>query len=56
MQRKKSINNSMTVKLSDLLQFDPLTLNQEQAFKAWEEGDNLVLTGTAGTGKTFLAL
>tara|TARA_X000001316_G_C922349_1_gene37512 strand:- start:1921 stop:2616 length:696 start_codon:yes stop_codon:yes gene_type:complete len=56
MQRKKSVNNSMTVRLEDLLQFDPLTLNQEQAFKSWADGDNLVLTGTAGTGKTFLAL
>tara|TARA_E500000318_G_scaffold87263_1_gene84191 strand:+ start:1214 stop:1909 length:696 start_codon:yes stop_codon:yes gene_type:complete len=56
MQRKKSVNNSMTVRLDDLLQFDPLTLNQEQAFKSWADGDNLVLTGTAGTGKTFLAL
>lgn len=56
MQRKKTVNNSMTVKLDDLLQFDPLTLNQERSYNAWDEGDNLVLTGTAGTGKTFIAL
>ena len=46
----------MSVKLDDLLQFDPLTKNQEIAYKAWDEGDNLVLTGTAGTGKTFMGL
>lgn len=56
MKRIKSQNNSMTVKLDDLLQFDPLTLNQEKAYQSWDEGDNLVLTGTAGTGKTFMAL
>ena len=56
MKRQKSVNNSMSVKLDDLLQFDPLTKNQEIAYKAWDEGDNLVLTGTAGTGKTFMGL
>ena len=56
MQRKKPINNSMSVKLEDLLQFNPLTSNQEKTYKAWDEGDNLVLAGSAGTGKTFTAL
>jgi len=46
----------MTVRLADLLQYDPLTANQEAAYTAWDEGDNLVLTGSAGTGKTFIAL
>lgn len=54
--RVKTLNNSMTVKLADLLQHEPLTTNQETAFKSWDEGDNLVLTGSAGTGKTFMAL
>ena len=55
-QRMKSINNSMSVRLDDLLQFDPLTLNQHKAYDAWDEGNHLILTGTAGTGKTFMAL
>tara|TARA_Y100000389_G_scaffold92315_1_gene88978 strand:+ start:270 stop:965 length:696 start_codon:yes stop_codon:yes gene_type:complete len=55
-KRVKSLNNSMTVKLEDLLQYDPLTTNQETAFVSWNDGDNLVLTGSAGTGKTFIAL
>ena len=56
MKRQKTVNNSMSVRLDDLLQFDPLTKNQEVAYSAWDEGNNIVLTGTAGTGKTFMAL
>ena len=55
-KRVKSLNNSMSVRLGDLLQHEPLTANQEVAFKSWDDGDNLVLTGSAGTGKTFMAL
>ena len=55
-KRIKSVNNSMSVRLDDLLQFEPITLNQEKCYEAWDEGYNLVLTGTAGTGKTFNAL
>ena len=55
-KRIKTVNNSMTVRLDDLLQFDPITLNQEKSYAAWDDGYNLVLTGTAGTGKTFNAL
>jgi len=46
----------MTVRLDDLLEYEPITENQKQAFEAWEDDDNLVLAGTAGTGKTFIAL
>ena len=56
MKRQKTVNNSMSVRLDDLLQFDPLTKNQELTYKAWSDRDNLVLTGSAGTGKTFMAL
>jgi predicted ribonuclease YlaK len=52
--RQKS--NNMTIKYNDIVAFEPLTANQEKACDAWDEGDNLVLTGTAGTGKTFLAM
>lgn len=51
-----SKNNSMTVRLDDLLEYEPITVNQKLAFEAWEDDDNLVLAGTAGTGKTFIAL
>jgi len=46
----------MTVRLDDLLEYEPITVNQKLAFEAWEDDDNLVLAGTAGTGKTFIAL
>lgn len=36
--------------------FKALTETQQDAYDAWNEGYNLVLHGTAGTGKTFLAL
>lgn len=34
----------------------PKTINQNKAFKAWDENKHLLLTGTAGTGKTFIAM
>jgi phosphate starvation-inducible protein PhoH len=34
----------------------PLTKNQEKAFEAYENGKHLVLSGSAGSGKSFLAL
>jgi len=44
------------VRIDDLLEVQPITKNQEEVFEAWDRGDNLVLAGSAGTGKTFLAL
>lgn len=49
-------NNTLKVKATDLYEFDPMTKNQERTFKLWEDGENLVLAGSAGTGKTFVAL
>lgn len=51
---KKS--NSLTVKLEELEPFTPITENQKKALEAWKEGYNLVLAGSAGTGKTFMAM
>jgi len=50
------MNNSAKVKEEDLLQIDPITKNQTKAFDSWDDGDNLVLVGSAGTGKTFIAM
>lgn len=50
------MNNSAKVKEEDLLQVDPITKNQTKAFDSWDDGDNLVLVGSAGTGKTFIAM
>ena len=34
----------------------PVTDNQKKAVEAYDSGDSLVLAGSAGTGKTFIAL
>lgn len=47
---------SNTIKLENLHPFEPKTQNQMNARDAWNDGYNLVLNGSAGTGKTFLAL
>jgi len=52
--RKK--NNSLTVRIDDLRTFEPITVNQEAAYGEWDDGNNLILAGSAGTGKTFIAL
>jgi phosphate starvation-inducible PhoH-like protein len=56
MKRQKSQNSGLTVRLDDLLEYEPLTANQEKAFKAWDDDYNLVLAGSAGTGKTFIGM
>lgn len=43
------------LRLEHLTTLDPMTKNQEIAFKSWKEGFNLVLSGSAGTGKTFIS-
>ena len=42
--------------IQNLLQVKPLTENQTRVFDAFLEGYNLILSGNAGTGKSFLAL
>ena len=49
-------NNSLTVSLDELEKIEPITDNQKKAFDSWDKGYNLILTGSAGTGKTFIAL
>ena len=40
----------------DLLRIKPLTDKQHDMFQSWYQGDNICAHGSAGTGKTFLAL
>jgi len=42
--------------MDNLLSYEPITNNQKIAYEAWDEGDNLVLCGSAGTGKTFIGM
>ena len=50
MKRKKPIDSSYMVPVN------PLTPNQELVFERYAEGQNLLLHGAAGTGKTFITL
>lgn len=47
---------SSKVRYEDLCEFEPITKNQDKTFKLWDEGENLILAGSAGTGKTFIGL
>lgn len=47
---------SGSAKLENLQPFAPKTDNQGKAESTWDNGYNLVLSGSAGTGKTYLAL
>jgi predicted ribonuclease YlaK len=42
--------------MDNLLSYEPITNNQKIAYEAWDEGDNLVLCGSAGTGKIFIGM
>jgi len=61
--KKTAVDESVTekkhvsrIKPSDLKEFAPLTDNQKKFFDAYERGDYFVmLTGSAGTGKSFIA-
>ena len=45
------------VKLSDIKRIEPLTDSQSDFFHAYEDGENaIVMMGSAGVGKTFLAV
>lgn len=49
--------NSLTLKLDHLKTFQPLTQNQKRFFDFYKSGaDFMMLSGSAGTGKTFIAL
>jgi len=51
---KKS--SSATPKFNEIETFVPQTQNQQLAEQLWSEGHNLILSGSPGTGKTFMAL
>jgi len=44
------------LKIDHLLTYQPITSNQQIAYESWNEGDHLVLCGSAGTGKTFVGM
>ena len=44
------------VRLESLTPFEPISDKQSEVVKAYKAGNNLMLSGSAGTGKTFIAL
>ena len=50
------MSSSSKVRYEDLLEFEPITGGQKKVFDLWDEGENIIMTGSAGTGKTFLGM
>ena len=46
----------MQIQLNQLLTINPIGENQQKVFDAWAKEKNLFLSGSAGTGKTFILL
>ena len=46
----------MYIQSNQLLTITPIGSTQEKVFEAWKADKNLFLTGSAGTGKTFVLL
>ena len=44
------------LKIDHLLTYEAITQNQKIAYDSWDDGDHLVLCGSAGTGKTFIGM
>jgi len=42
------------LKSTDLTELKSLSRRQDEAVDYWDDGDNLILNGSAGTGKTYL--
>ena len=51
-----SRHKKMYINKDSLVNIEAVGPAQEKAFKAYEEGKNLFLSGSAGTGKTFILL
>lgn len=43
------------LRIEHLITLEPLTKSQEDVFSSWKDGFNLVLSGSAGTGKTYIS-
>ena len=43
------------LRIEHLITLEPLTKSHENVFASWKDGFNLVLSGSAGTGKTYIS-
>lgn len=48
--------NSAKVRIESLKELNPITLTQDKVFQYYDKDYNLCLNGSAGTGKTYIAL
>ena len=48
--------SNLKLRLEDMYDIEPVTPNQKKVCDAYDAGDSVVMAGSAGTGKTFLAL
>lgn len=55
-KKNKNTQNAQTKNHFELRKITPLTVNQQKTFDAYDKGQNLILHGFAGTGKTFISL
>ena len=55
-QTKQKRNSKQTPRIDDLVVVDPLTTNQKLFFTSYKNSIATLLHGSAGTGKTFIAL
>ena len=55
-QSELTVKKLPKLKIEHLKRVDPLTDNQSKAFHGYHKGRNLILSGSAGTGKTFIAM
>lgn len=44
------------LKIDHLITVEPMTMSQEVVFNAWDEGNHIIMSGSAGSGKTFIGL
>lgn len=55
-QQESVVKKLPRLKAEHLQRIDPLSDNQSKAFHGYHKGFNLILSGSAGTGKTFIAM
>lgn len=56
MARKRSASEEAQKQHISIKNIQPITENQKRVFDSFDEGNNLVLSGSAGSGKSFIAM
>ena len=55
-QENEVVKKLPRLKIEHLVRVDPMSDNQSKAFHGYHKDKNLILSGSAGTGKTFIAM